>query len=369
MALPLGIFISFMCLTGGILVFRVEIQHLIHPDTYYVDEVKETPMSFAELIPKVHEALPDIAMEGVFLSTDPRRTYSFDFETAKNTSVEVDPYTGEIKGKLFPGEPEFDTLFDVAQKLHTTLLFNVKQGEFSLGRFITGLSTLVLTFIVITGIVIWAPKKIKNIKDRLKVNTKKGGFRFWYDLHLAGGILAAIFLLTMVLTGLDYSYEWYHNGLSALFGVEEQAGPPPGAVKGNRGGEKQEIDYVQIGMALDKVVAQLRHDYPDATDMGFKYGGRAFVTTDNGISEIGMSWDNKTGALTEPKTFSDQPMRTKLEMTVMKLHEGKFLAGFSKTLWLLTAIIGTILPITGYYFYFRKITRKSINKKLKLAQA
>ena len=77
-------------------------------------------------------------------------------------------------------------------RLHRWLLDEYKRdGSFSWGKSIVGYATLVLAIIIISGIVIWYPRNKKVLRNRLKVKTKAGWFRFFYDLHVSGGFYAA----------------------------------------------------------------------------------------------------------------------------------------------------------------------------------
>lgn len=68
-----------------------------------------------------------------------------------------------------------------------------------------------------------APYK-KALKNSLKIVAGKGWRRFWYDLHVAGGMYTLIFLLAMALTGLTWSFSWYRTGFYKVFGVETMQG-------------------------------------------------------------------------------------------------------------------------------------------------
>ncbi len=372
LSLPFGIFISVMCLTGGLLVYQNQLIHLFDHDRYYVKEVKGEPLPLETLIPMVHEAYPQWPLEAVEIhKDDPTRAYHFDFETAKNTSVQVDPYTGKAISVIFPGYDGFsatDVFFDVVQRLHTNFLFGSTRGQFAWGPFLTGTITIIFFFVIVSGIVIWAPKKLKNIKDRLKVNTKKGGFRFWYDLHLSGGILAAIFLLLMALSGPDFAFDWYHNGVLALFGgkaeqtqqVQRPARQPQ--QQGRLDLENTE-DLKTVGKSCDFLEQQFEALYPDSPILKFKFGGTSFVTIKEGRARVQVNFDNKTGEIKEINTPDIQSPALKAETLIDYLHTGDWAGNFSKILYVLAALIGTISPITGYYFYFRKKLKKSKGKK------
>ena len=87
---------------------------------------------------------------------------------------------------------------------------------------IVGVSTLMFVFVLISGIIIWIPRSTKALKNSLKISVNKGWKRFWYDLHIAGGLYTFIFLLALSLTGLTWSFSWYRTGFFKVFGVEMQ---------------------------------------------------------------------------------------------------------------------------------------------------
>ena len=79
-------------------------------------------------------------------------------------------------------------------------------------------------FVLISGIVVWIPRTAKAWKNSFKISVNKGWRRFWYDLHIAGGLYTFLFLLVMSLTGLTWSFGWYRTGFYKVFGVETTQG-------------------------------------------------------------------------------------------------------------------------------------------------
>ena len=131
----------------------------------------------------------------------------------------VDQYTGEVKGKS-----ERSGFFMFMFRMHRWLLDSMNSGNEGIfwGKVIVGVSTLLLVFVLISGIVIWWPRTRKALKNSLKITETKGWKRFWYDLHVAGGMYALIFLLAVALTGLTWSFSWYRTAFYKVFGVEVQ---------------------------------------------------------------------------------------------------------------------------------------------------
>ena len=63
------------------------------------------------------------------------------------------------------------------------------------GKMIVGVSTLLFAVVLISGIVIWWPRTRKALKNSLRISVGRGFRRFWYDLHVAGGMYALFFFV------------------------------------------------------------------------------------------------------------------------------------------------------------------------------
>jgi sulfite reductase (NADPH) flavoprotein alpha-component len=100
----------------------------------------------------------------------------------------VNPYAEvlpEVKGREF---------FQFVQRLHR----NLTVGEF--GAQITGASTLMLIFFVLSGIYLRFPKK-HTVKQWLFIKPKLKGRNFIWDLHAVVGTWVIVFYLLFACTG------------------------------------------------------------------------------------------------------------------------------------------------------------------------
>ena len=220
LSVPFGLIITLVCFSGAMLVFENEVNEWFRRDLYYVETVKESPLSMDKLLEKVATTLPDsVSVTGVSISSDPGRAYQVSLSKPRRASLYVDQYTGEVKGKS-----ERSGFFMFMFRMHRWLLDSMNPGNEGIfwGKMIVGVSTLLLVFVLISGIVIWWPRTRKALKNSLKITATKGWRRFWYDLHVAGGMYALIFLLAMALTGLTWSFPWYRTAFYKVFGVEVQ---------------------------------------------------------------------------------------------------------------------------------------------------
>ena len=217
LSVPFGILITLICFSGAALVFEKEVMELCHRELYFVKKVEAAPLPMEQLMTKVAATLPDsVSVTGVNISSDPERAYQVTLSKPRRASMYVDQYTGEITGK-YERAPFFNFMF----RMHRWLLDSMKQdGGIFWGKMIVGTSTLMFVFVLISGVVVWWPRTRKALKNSLKIVANKGWRRFWYDLHVAGGMYALVFLLAMALTGLTWSFQWYRTGFYKTFGVE-----------------------------------------------------------------------------------------------------------------------------------------------------
>lgn len=403
LSIPFGIIIAIVCISGAILVFETEILELCYPSRYYVKEVKETPLSPAELMASARQQLPDsIKVNGLRITSNPKRTYQVVLP-GKKAAAFIDPYTGQITG-IDQGQGFFMQMM----RLHRWLLDTYKRdGSFSWGKSLVGWSTLILVIILISGIVIWWPRSKKGLKNRLKIQTKKGGFRFWYDLHVSGGFYATLLLLVLCLTGLTWSFGWYRTAFYNVFGVStsqtQMHAPAPTAPhkasgerdserKSQRGGvsgersqrednsgerrsdgqnhgnaERKErpqkiADYAQ----WTKVLTTLENHYDKFNSITIQDGSATVSTARYGNTRGSdrYSFNPATGEITETQLYTDLPKSAKIRGWIYSVHVGSWGGITTRILSCLVSLLGGVFAITGYYFWIKKKLKKTKKSNL-----
>ena len=206
LSLPFGIIISIVCLTGAILVFETEITEYVQRDMYYVKEVKEKALPIDTLKQMVEPTLDeDVTITQVIPSSAPNRTYKLTLSKPRRAAIYVDQYTGEVMG-----QSSRLAFFAATLRLHRFLM-GTRDAESGIfwGKTIVGVSVLLFVFILLTGIVLWWPQSTNNFCNHIRIHTRYGWRRFWYDLHAVGGMYVLIVLLLLALTGLTWSFSWF----------------------------------------------------------------------------------------------------------------------------------------------------------------
>lgn len=226
-----------------------------------------------------------------------------------------------------------------------------------------------------------APYK-KALKNSLKIVAGKGWRRFWYDLHVAGGMYTLIFLLAMALTGLTWSFSWYRTGFYKVFGVETmQGGGGHGAqaqtaayggdrAQGRSGGENRERKPFSPFANWQKVYEELKELSPDYKQITVSRGSAtvSFNRLGNRRAADRYTFNPRNGEITGTTLYKDADTSGKIRGWIYSVHVGSWGGWTTRILSFLAALIGASLPLTGYYLWIRRLVRKSgrkVNVQLK----
>lgn len=380
LSVPFGILITLICFSGAALVFEKEVMELCHRELYFVKKVEAAPLPMEQLMTKVAATLPDsVSVTGVNISSDPERAYQVTLSKPRRASMYVDQYTGEITGK-YERAPFFNFMF----RMHRWLLDSMKQdGGIFWGKMIVGTSTLMFVFVLISGVVVWWPRTRKALKNSLKIVANKGWRRFWYDLHVAGGMYALVFLLAMALTGLTWSFQWYRTGFYKTFGVEVQPSMGHGNAAANataKGGKREGKPEGREGRGAHRyspytnwqqVYEQLAEANPDYKQISVS-DGSASVAVPRFGNQRGTDrykFNPRNGEITETTLYKDLDNSGKIRGWIYSVHVGSWGGMLTRILTFVAALIGASLPLTGYYLWIRKkIKRRPVSPKFLSAE-
>lgn len=388
LSVPFGLIITLVCFSGAMLVFENEANEWFRRDLYYVETVKGSPLPMDKLLEKVATTLPDsVAVTGVSISSDPGRAYQVSLSKPRRASLYVDQYTGEVKGKS-----ERSGFFMFMFRMHRWLLDSMNPGNEGIfwGKMIVGVSTLLLVFVLISGIIIWWPRTRKALKNSLKITATKGWRRFWYDLHVAGGMYALIFLLAMALTGLTWSFPWYRTAFYKVFGVEVQQRAAQGheqksdAQKRNtklaaHREKKREGNEVRKGersrrpennhsdmysvtspfVYWQEIYDKLRRQNPEYKQISISSGTASvsFNRFGNQRASDRYSFNTDNGEFTETSLYQHQDKSGKIRGWIYSVHVGNWGGMFTRILTFIAALLGSALPLTGYYLWIKRLIK------------
>jgi Uncharacterized iron-regulated membrane protein len=342
-----GLFITIICLTGAVLIFENEITNAIIKDKLYVQKDDANILSIEQLMAKASAVIPDdVKITGITIFSDPNKAYQIQISKPKKAYIIINQYTGEIisKQQQLP-------FFNFILKLHRWLLQPPSVDGTSIGRLIVGVSVIAFIFIIFTGLFIWIPKSRKALKNRLSIETHKGFRRFIYDIHVANGFYCIIILLSLAFTGLTWSFPWYKNAFYSLFGANsvEKSILPESKEK------SEDLSIVKKYESWQSVLNDLKN----------KTDNYSQISLSDNVAKISRNrvgnqratdnyYFNSSGKITSVQLYKDSSKNDKVKGWVYSVHVGAWGGIITKIINFIVSLIGTILPITGIYIWYKK---------------
>ncbi len=202
LGLATALVVFIVAITGCCWAFRNEIESL------YEDYKKVKPQDAPILTPGKAKALaqqifPDNTVHGtVFKKADDAiEVIFYDAQPEFYQSVFLNPYSGE----LIRVKNHMKGFFAFALKGHTRLWLPK-----SIGKQLVGISVLLFIPILISGFVLWMPRKRQKLKRSLRFYWKKhtGWRRKNFDFHRIAGFYVGLPALILAITGVMLSYDW-----------------------------------------------------------------------------------------------------------------------------------------------------------------
>ena len=112
-------FLLIFAVTGSLMAFEPEIDHLVHSKLSYV-EPNGKPLSLAAISDKVHKAFPNDTIGSYNLPSSPDISYQVN---TNNQTIYINPYNGKILGTMKTADFWQNTQQSIHQ-LHLRLAFH-----------------------------------------------------------------------------------------------------------------------------------------------------------------------------------------------------------------------------------------------------
>jgi uncharacterized iron-regulated membrane protein len=376
LGLASGIIVVAICFSGTVYVFNTELTEMSAPELYKVKPAEGGQrMPVENMLAGISEHLGKV--NSAYIPSNAYRTYRFDVKkegdkSRSGTSYFVNPYTGDIVGTSLQKNKtkEFmSTMFSLHRwllldKIETPIFKNITNRE--LGSMITGWATIIFTLGCITGMVIWFPRKIRNWRQGLKIKTNGNWKRIIHDLHNAPAFYALIFLLLMGLTGPQWSFEWYRDGMQKTLGTYQPKEKTENkkSLAGKKNDQPIEVSSpINLTALLANADQQLR--YKGDYTIRFPEDAKSPISiTKNKNGFFAPSAGDKitanasNGEILKTELFKNKPFNERVAGSIKALHTGSIYGMFTKLLYFFACLIATILPVTGTIIWINKLKKK-----------
>ncbi len=277
--------------------------------------------------------------------------------------IYLNPYTGQF---LYD-ENVARSFFIVVEYIHLYLLLPP-----AVGQQIVGISVIVFVVLMITGIIMWWPKRKSDRKRSFTIKWGGRWRRVNYDLHNVLGFYACSIAIILAITGLAIAYEWMSKGiykaanLGAGYAYEENEPVSDSLKKGIKFGQPM-IDYGFSYARKQSPGARMFFisDAEKATDPVYV---TAYYKSMHYYRSDGYVFDQYTGKVLRNLPHAKKSAGLKLNNMNYDIHVGQILGFPGKVIAFFISLICASLPVTGFMVWLGKRNKKpKIKRPAKLA--
>lgn len=347
-----GPLVFVIAITGCLYAFQEEIQNTTQAFRFYEKkETKQLTASGLKAIAEKENPGKKVHAVQTFADNHTAKVIFYEYEKYYLTA-----YLNPETGKLLATKDQEKGFFPFVLKGHFYLWLAPE-----IGQPLVASVTLIFTFIVLSGLVIWWPRK-GNKSQRFKIKWYASWKRRNFDLHSVLGFYTLVFALIFSITGLVWGFQWFRNSYYSLasFGGKYVDYYEPSSLK--------KTD--SLNLQINRVHTLLVKNHPNyhAVEVHFPESAKGTIAA-NVNYESGTYWktdyfyfDQRTleelpvnhywGKL-GTATFADMLFRMNYD-----IHTGAIFGLAGKIFAFLVSLVIASLPVSGFIFYLGRKKKK-----------
>lgn len=355
--ITVGIVLALVGATGAVLSFEQQIVASLARGSRQVEAHGRTPLAPADLLARVAASEPEKRISGLSIAREPTQTVRVTF--APREQRYVDPYTGAL---LAPTTSGAETFFRNIRSLHRWLMWG-ELGNRDVGRQIVGACTLLLIFMAATGLYLRWPRgpAARRVNTWLWPDFRLRGRAFLWNLHSVAGTWVLPVYLLIALTGLQWSYEWYRDGLYSIAGVERPAGgegPREGRAAGSSGDRGSPLDIAGFTRAWETFARQtpefktvnVNFAARPGKPIEFRYLDRQ-ASHERAFNTLAVDTE---GSVANAERYDDRKFGAQIVSSIFPLHSGSYFGLAGVIVFLIASLAMPLFAVTGWIMYLQR---------------
>ncbi|MEJ6404334.1 PepSY-associated TM helix domain-containing protein [Yoonia sp. 2307UL14-13] len=337
-------FMAMLAITGGIYLYKPQIEEVIYADRLNV-AVGDARQPYEAQLAALSEVAEVTRIRGIEIEDQPGRATLVTYDDADKirTHAWIDPYTSEVLAT----QPRDETAMRILRKFH---------GELLLGDFGTKFVELAAHWAIvmfITGLYLWWPRGQRTLATALTPPKGKGR-SFWRETHLFTGILAAVLVVPIIVSGLPWTDVW-GGGLTY---VQEQTDTKSkslrfgGDVPNSTIAEGTPITYEQVFAVAraEGLVAPYETRPPKNADAAYWVRSASI----NRSEQTELIVDQYSGEVLKRHGFADNPGFARVVSQGISFHQGELYGWLNLAQNTLAAILALILSVSGFVAWWMR---------------
>lgn len=338
-------------ITGGLYVFKEELERVIYPQLMFVAPQNQT-VSYDLQLANVKAVLPaNATVHGFSISDDNTRATVFSVEPAPEqyASVYVNPYTGAVLG-----QQEYDaSLFGVILNIHRTLLAG------SVGRLVVELATSWGIVLIITGLYLWWPHDGKKARGVWWPRVSGKSYAIWRDWHTVPGFYISLFAFLILGTGLFFTQLFARGYQAAAYVTGSYPSNylnPPKSVKQEGAAQRSVGELVAVAQQAQPERA-MYVDFPHTPEDSVTiYAGNHHTPSRQSFLYL----DQYSGQVLDAINWQQISAVAKVQLSAYPIHVGSIYGLPTKILAVLACLLIVAMSVTGAaMWWIRRPTGKT----------
>ena len=360
LAMPIWLFLFFICLTGTIATVSQEIVWLFDSSVRAnpPDEVGAM-LTFDEVIKVVEREAPGAYVEQITrpVKSQFALTAEISYPDSTSENVFINPYTGEIQGRAATGF----NFRQFVRAIHGWLLipFNTGFTRYSLGWYMVSILGIPMLLSLITGLVVYKKFWRGFLHPRLRFN--RGARVFWGDFHRLAGIWSIPFIFIISVTAI-----WF-----MIQGLLFEAGVPfNGASQAPVFVARDEVPVSNQGrpplISPDQAIAQVNQHYENVETERVDLPSTAFghyriLGRSQAFPLVHESFlvNPYTGSIDQAMRVMDQPGLMLTRLSMRALHTGDFVGLSLKLVYFFFGVLLTMMVFSGMRIWMTRTFKSS----------
>ncbi|MBO0359858.1 PepSY domain-containing protein [Hymenobacter sp. BT186] len=366
LGLASGLVVFIVSVTGAIFTFQDDIRDFTEP--WRKVKVQATapvlPSQLQAAALAIHPGVQAKDCWTTYFGPERAATVFFTDKAGAPIMVSLNPYTGQVLR-----EQDLRThFFTIIQEIHMHLLLPE-----AIAKWVVGISISIFVVMMLTGLVLWWPKRKQERKQRFTIKWGARWRRVNYDLHNVLGFYAASIGLILALSGLFMIYPWM---LKSIVYVADGGKPAPQELMQTRLDTLQTVPTA--AQPLPDVVYRTVRQLSPAHEMvliGPTGTGKApafcwtYKKALHYYHRDEYAFHPISGQLLESRFHATKSAGTRFSDMNYDLHVGQILGFGGKVVAFLASLICASLPVTGTIIWWGRRNKTKRPKRIVTAQA
>lgn len=364
-----GLILSIIGVTGAIYSYDQQILKWINTESYTVQVEARPKLTPEQIYLHFQQQKPEMQLNSITVAQAANESSSINIVkegARRGKTILINPYTAEILPEIKGQE-----FFQLIQRIHRYLTLG------DVGKQITGASTLMLIFFVLSGIYLRWPRK-HSLRQWFAVKPQLNGRNFIWDLHAVVGTWMVVFYLVMAMTGLFWSYDWWRSGMYRVLNVT----PPAAQAKTNNNNKAKKTPEKMPPEAIAPILAsswtgfnaQIQRPYSSVTfTLPKKADGLIELSFVDAVPQHERarnkaSYNYQINQLKDVELYQDKKLNEKIMSSMLPVHRGSFFGSIVQFLFMLAALTMPLFFVTGIMLYLKRRKQKRLVIAIRNAQ-